>query len=379
MNGWKRYLHASFLLSPRSMSSNGTAASAVDANTSPSTMLLHDRIAARVQERNSWSTWRKHSVTAVLKFLTTHGSSLPRLPLQSQLDEDFPVLNMEWPALQSPEPLQVTWLGHASCLIQAQGLNILTGPVFSERCSAVQWAGPKRYRPTPCNIRELLKHVRLDTVLLSHNHYDHLDYNTMQDLANLSEFSLTFVVPLGLKQWFESNVSGIDRHEIYELDWHEPCTIVTNSGKKLEVTPVPMQHWTSRHGWDRDQTLWCGYSLVCEDTTKVLFPGDTGWFEGLWEIGERYGPFDVAMIPIGAYEPRSFMKPQHTDPEEAVLMMEAVRARKGLPIHWGTFQLTSEHYLEPRVKLVEAMEKSTLSTETFAPWLIGETVVCPTQ
>ena len=137
-----------------------------------------------------------------------------------------------------------------------------------------------------------------------------------------------------------------------------------------------MQHWSSRKGWDRDRTLWCGYVLEEENSGRAIFAGDTGWFDGVQLIGEEYGPFDLALLPIGAYTPQEFMKPQHVNPAQAVEMMRALKAHNALPIHWGTFQLTSEHYLEPRDWLLRILEeeKDPLIKKGFASWNIGETI-----
>merc|ERR1712232_698014 len=139
---------------------------------------------------------------------------------------------------------------------------------------------------------------------------------------------------------------------------------------------IPMQHWSSRRGYDRDMALWCGFSIKStKSDRRALFAGDTGWFEGLYDIGKQYGPYDVAMIPIGAYEPRDFMRPQHADPNDAVKVMKAIQAKNAVPIHWGTFQLTSEHYLEPVELLKKSLEASSIPLEKFPAWRIGETVV----
>jgi L-ascorbate metabolism protein UlaG (beta-lactamase superfamily) len=242
---------------------------------------------------------------------------------------------------------------------------------------------------------------KLDVVLISHNHYDHLDHATVQTISQLSP-TTTFVVPLGVRTWFRDHVST--DISIYETDWHEgiECKYhTTNSsseteGRSLHIQCLPMRHWSNRTG-DRDQTLWCGYSLTTSGSPsgttvdsstrdeggpsssarnthskKVLFPGDTAWFDDLAEIGTTYGPFDVAAIPIGAYEPHDFMKTNHINVMEAVRMKDAVQAKAAVPIHWGTFPVTIEPVMEPREKLVECM-KDRPDAETFTPWQIGET------
>ena len=230
------------------------------------------------------------------------------------LDEHFPVKDVDWELLRSPSPntIQSTWIGHATTLVQMGNFNILTDPVFSERCSAVQWAGPKRLRPPACTIEELMikEKIKVDVVLVSHNHYDHLDYESVKKLAELAKSKsqpIDFVVPLGLLSWFERNVpqSLNGGNNVTELDWHQPYHINGNDGVTMCITPVPMQHWTNRNGSDRDKSLWCGFSVkVTNDNDwnksgvlSYLFTGDTGWFDKAFEIGEKYGPFDLAAIP----------------------------------------------------------------------------------
>jgi N-acyl-phosphatidylethanolamine-hydrolysing phospholipase D len=348
--------------------------------------VIVEKIAARVRERNSWSTWHNHSPGEVFKFLSKYKLSMPNLPSQKELDAEFPVQAINWELLSSNQKkcTCVTWLGHATCLVQMGGFSILTDPLFSDRCAPTQFAGPKRYRPNPCSVEEVLQNIQSPlVVVVSHNHYDHLDYNSIKDLSEKSENPIIFVVPLGLADWLRTNFPKMeDRHQIAELDWHETYSVSSDDKNKLEVTAVPMQHWSSRRGYDRDKTLWCGFSLCCTSddhkdqtkTTRALFAGDTGWFEGLYDIGAKYGPYDVAMIPIGAYEPYDFMQPQHNNPKDAVKMMQAINARRAVPIHWGTFQLTKEYYMEPPKRLKRCMEIAGLDQNHFASWLIGETI-----
>ena len=253
--------------------------------------------------------------------------------------------------------------------VQIFGCNILADPVFSRRCAPTQYAGPERYRPPAFTVDEMLKErIHLDGILISHNHYDHLDYQSVLDLAKAYP-DATFVAPLGLESWFKTNVRS--DLPIVQLDWHESFRLLSNT----QISAIPMCHWSNRLGWDRDKTLWCGF-VVESATKKFLFPGDTGWFEGLHDLGNRYGPFDMAAIPIGAYEPRELMKASHINPEEAVRMMDAVGARQAVPIHWGCFPLTLEPIMEPRERLVAAVQKAKKDPSCFSPWLIGETVVC---
>jgi N-acyl-phosphatidylethanolamine-hydrolysing phospholipase D len=336
----------------------------------------------RVAERNEWKVEgvshgplvpTPHDIWQLMRKMLAF-----KPPSQAELDEHFPVLPMDWEKIQSPssDEIQITWLGHSGLLVQMNGCNILTDPVFSERCSPSQWFGPKRYRPPPCTIREICEKLEVDLVLISHNHYDHLDHATVLEICRQSPLT-QFVVPLGLQQWFRKNVS--QRVPIYEQDWHESTAYSRTDGDSatteassslISVTSVPMRHWSNRTG-DRDETLWCGYS-VTDGHRKFLFPGDTAWFDGLEDLAKRHGPWDVAAIPIGAYAPREFMEYNHLNVEEAVGMKDAVQAKAAVPIHWGTFPLTTEPVMEPREKLVELMVGRPDSA-TFVPWLIGET------
>lgn len=325
----------------------------------------------RVQERDSWlvdgQAGQMHpSTTEMLEFM---GRILPKYltfsPLsQEELDVVFPVLPMDWERIKTPatDEIRLTWLGHASLLVQMGGVNMLMDPVFSDRCSPSQWFGPKRYRQPPCSMADLCQNLSIDLVAISHNHYDHLDYNTLKELLKHTG-SVPFVVPLGLREWFHSHLAR--DLPVYELDWHETAEI-----GPISLTSVPMRHWSNRIG-DRDKTLWCGYAIRAGDD-RFLFPGDTAWFDDLTSIGEDYGPFNVAAIPIGAYEPRDFMKYNHINVEEAVRMKDAIRATSAVPIHWGTFPLTTEPVMEPREKLLELMN-GRKDAESFVAWQIGET------
>lgn len=363
-------------------------------------MSVSEKVARRVAERNEWSSYKPMTYTNLCKMLWSKKRELAfeeGIPTQQWLDDNFPVKEMDWKLLRSPKSpdiIQSTWIGHASVFVQMGNFNILSDPIFSNRCSGVQWAGPKRYRRPACTIKELMEkeHVGVDVVLVSHNHYDHLDFNSVKELANSADAQnkpIEFVVPLGLLSWFKKYVPKSLRggNKVTELDWHESYVINRGTGTSLEVTPVPMQHWSNRRGYDRDKTLWCGYAVkVVHDNEEqkksganFLFTGDTGLFAGAAQIGEQYGPFDLAAIPIGAYEPRWFMKQEHMNPDDAVHFMDAVQAKMAAAIHWGTFPLTTEPVLEPKTKLMEAMEKTGKDKSSFTAPFIGETIVCEFQ
>lgn len=332
------------------------------------------RVAERVAERNRWPEYQYFPGNLqFLKYLCRNFSDIvTNFDVPSNLDDVFPLQEVDWEAIRKPpSPLQVTWIGHASLLVQMDGCNMLTDPVFSQRCAPTQFAGPLRYRPPAFMVEDLVEQeIPIDYTLISHNHYDHLDYKSAKDLAKAFP-GATFVVPLGLESWFQRHVSK--KLNIVQLDWHECYSPIDN---EIHITAIPMCHWSNRLGWDRDKSLWCGFIIEGMSQKKFLFPGDTGWFDGLHEIGRRYGPIDLAALPIGAYQPPVLMRASHTNPEEAVEMMTALGVKQAVPIHWGTFPLTLEPVMEPRERLTAAVKAAGMDASAFAPWLVGETVVC---
>ncbi len=248
--------------------------------------------------------------------------------------------------------LGVTFINHASFLIQANGLNVLTDPIFSERASPVQWAGPKRARLPGMTLKDL---PRIDLVLISHNHYDHLDRHSIQDLQN--KFAPLFVVPLGDAE----HLKKFGAKNIIELDWWQTHTVPNSD---LVVTFVPVQHWSSRTLFDRNKSLWGGY-VIKNTKYNVYFGGDTGYGPHFKETANRLGPFDLSLIPIGAYEPRWFMKEQHMNPEEAVQAHIDLKSKFSLGCHFGTFQLTDEGIDDPPTDLEAARKKLDVKAEDF--------------
>jgi N-acyl-phosphatidylethanolamine-hydrolysing phospholipase D len=232
----------------------------------------------------------------------------------------------------------VTWVGHSTLLIQLDGVNLLTDPQWSERASPVPFMGPKRVTRPGLRFEDL---PPIHVVLISHDHYDHLDVATVARLAEVHR--PLFLVPLGLKAWF----AALGITSVEELDWWE-----SRSVKGLTLTCLPAQHFSSRTLWDRNRRLWSGWAVVGR-AKRLFFAGDTGYYDVFKEIGSRLGPFDLAAIPIGAYVPAVIMRPAHTTPEEALQLFLDVRGRRFLGIHWGTFDLTEEPIEEPP-KRVEA-------------------------
>ncbi len=251
-----------------------------------------------------------------------------------------------------------TWIGHASFLVQLGGVNILTDPALSKRTSPVQWAGPGRLAPLGLRFEELPK---IDVVLISHNHYDHLDDPTVRWLAKRD--APAFLVPLGLRDWFAKR--RIDA--VTELDWWQSAEV-----RGLNVHAVPAQHFSGRGAGDRNRTLWCGF-VYEKDGKRHYFAGDTGYGPDFADIGARFAPIDVSMIPIGAYDPRAFMQPVHVDPDEAVCIHRDVGSRLSLAMHWGTFRLTLEPMDEPPVRLSSALVSAGIAADRFAVMAHGET------
>ncbi len=232
--------------------------------------------------------------------------------------------------------LRVTVVGHASALIQAGGLNVLTDPVWSQRASPLPFAGPRRVWAPGIAFESLPK---IDAVLISHNHYDHMDLATLRRLH--VEHAPLMVAPLGNDAILRRAIKGV---RVAAGDWWDRIDI----GSGGEVSIVPAYHWSSRTGRDRRMALWCGF-MFSSPGGSAYFAGDTGYGNGriFQDVRRRIGRPDLALIPIGAYAPRWFMGAQHTDPDEAVRILEDLEAARAIGIHWGVFQLTDEPRDEP--------------------------------
>ncbi|MFZ0105287.1 MAG: MBL fold metallo-hydrolase [Thiobacillus sp.] len=254
----------------------------------------------------------------------------------------------------------VTWIGHATLLLRLDGVNVLTDPHFSERASPVGFAGPKRFQPPGVALADL---PEIHAVVISHNHYDHLDVDSVRQLHQRSGGKLQFFVPLGLKPWFAW--LGIDK--VTELDWWQHAEF---GGVRFTLTPL--QHWSARSLGDRNRTLWGGWAITAPEL-NVFFAGDTGYSADFVEIGRRLGPFDLAALPIGAYEPRWFMRRQHVDPAQALQIHHDVRARQSLGVHWGVFEMADEPLDEPPRALAAAREVAGMAESEFFVLRVGET------
>ena len=260
--------------------------------------------------------------------------------------EPLPIVKRTAQEFATPSGLRVTWLGHSSSLVEIDGQRVLFDPVFGERASPLSWAGPKRFHAPPITVSEL---PPLDAVAISHDHYDHLDYTT---IVKLAQRDVPFVVPLGvgahLEHW------GIAPERIHELDWWQSQRV-----GDLEVVLTPARHFSGRSPTmsDRDITLWGGWALLTAQH-RVYFSGDTAMFPGFSEIGERLGPFDIALIESGAYNP--LWRDVHIGPEQAVLACQMVNSPLLLPVHWGTFDLSLHGWTEPIERILEASERARL-------------------
>lgn len=236
----------------------------------------------------------------------------------------------------------VTWVGHSTFLVQVGGVNLLTDPHWGDRASPVDFAGPRRLIPPGVRFEDL---PDIDAVLISHDHYDHLDEATVRRLAR--EHRPRFFVPLGIKAWLAER--GID--DVVELDWWQSARFAG-----LEIHCTPAQHSSGRTLRDQNLRLWSSWVVTARDR-RLYFAGDTGYDPALADIG-RLGPFDLALVPIGGYKDVAPSHPNHVNPEEAVQLFEDVRGRLLVPMHWGTFVLNREPADEPPARLMaEALRR----------------------
>ena len=252
----------------------------------------------------------------------------------------------------------ITWVGHATVLVQMNGVNVLTDPQWGERASPVSWGGPRRLSAPGLAFEDL---PRIDVVLISHDHYDHLDLNTVKRLA--AAHNPLFLVPLGLKAWFAENRMT----RVEEMDWW-----LEREYRGVKFVCLPAQHFSQRTLTDANQRLWASWS-VSSPKRRFYFSGDTGYFTFFKEIGQRLGPFDVAALAIGAYEPPEIMEFVHLTPEQAVQAFVDLNARALLGIHWGTFDLAEEPFDEPPQRMLAEMRRRKIDSSRAWIFKIGET------
>lgn len=259
------------------------------------------------------------------------------LPVVARRAQDF--------AQPPASGLRVTWLGHASSLIEIDGVRVLLDPVWAERASPFQWAGPSRFHAPPLPLEELLA-LELDAVAISHDHYDHLDHRLIEALRDQVP---RFVVPLGVGVHLEA--WGVAPERITELDWWGEARL-----GEVRLVATPARHFTSRSlvMANRDRVLWSGWALV-GPRHRVFYSGDGGLFPGFKEIGARLGPFDVTLMEVGAYD--ELWPDYHLGPEQAVQAHRMVRGGLFVPVHWGTFNLANHGWTEPVERALVAAEE----------------------
>lgn len=256
------------------------------------------------------------------------------------------------PAARIDSGIRITFVNHSTFLIQTEGLNILTDPVWSERTSPFTFAGPRRMRPPGIRFEDL---PTIDVILISHNHYDHLDVATMKRLVELHKPRI--ITPLGVAEFLEQE----DMKGAKDLDWWQELTL----SDSVAVQAVPAQHFSGRGMFDRDKTLWCGYVLK-RSGGNLYFAGDTGYNDSTFvEIGKRCAPLAVSILPIGAYKPNWFMSPIHTSPADAVKILVDTQTPSAIASHFGTFPLADDGKQEPIDELRIALTERGITPTRF--------------
>jgi L-ascorbate metabolism protein UlaG (beta-lactamase superfamily) len=261
-----------------------------------------------------------------------------------------PNANYKLPLLGAHDKGILTFVNHATFLIQLPGLNVLTDPLFSERASPLTFMGPKRAREPGISFEDL---PAIHVVLISHNHYDHLDIKSLERLDG--KFHPLFIVPLGNMKLLKDQ--GIQN--VIELDWWQDYQL-----RDTKITFAPSMHWSARGLFDKNETLW-GSFMIDNGQKKIYFAGDTGLGSHFLQIKSRLGAPDIALLPIGAYLPRDFMKPHHMNPQDAVQAHLDLGSAKSIGMHFGTFQLTDEGMEDPVKELAKAREEKKISEEVF--------------
>jgi L-ascorbate metabolism protein UlaG (beta-lactamase superfamily) len=280
-----------------------------------------------------------------------------------QPEGQIPVIPFPSDQLSKPpsKGLKATWLGHATVLLEIDGSRLLTDPVLSERASPFHFVGPKRFHPSPIPLEEL---TGIDAVIVSHDHYDHLDEPTIRHLAAQGT---QFYVPLGSGAHLEAWDVAPD--QIHDLDWWQEARI-----GDLTIIATPTRHYSGRGLFDYKATLWSSWALVGPDN-RVFYSGDSGYSKLFSEIGDRLGPFDLTLVKIGSYGPGQAWLDVHMDPEDAVQVHLDVSGKQLLPVHWATFNLALHEWDEPIRRTLDAAEKHNVDIVTPK---VGETITSGT-
>ncbi|KAJ2664383.1 hypothetical protein IWW48_000901 [Coemansia sp. RSA 1200] len=338
---------------------------------------------------NPFDSWRDKTLWDFVRWLATRtaGNGLPsdKTQLEKELPLARPYLRLlrrlageesdtetetetdaeyaDYPTIDSIDGdsmMTATWIGQSTCFVQMEGLSILTDPIFKRR-TVFSWLGPERLRPVPCQLADL---PRPDIVLVSHNHFDHLDVDVVRALGN----TVTWYVPLGLRAWF----ARLGVYRVRELDWWQETEYTARSGRVFRIVATPTQHWSGRTGLDSNESLWCSF-LVRGVRASAFHCGDTGYCAAFERIGRLYGSVSLAILPIGSYAPRWYMQHQHIDPDDAVRIHRDLRAQRSIGVHWGTFMMSDEHYLAPPRDLAAAAARSGLAGDEFVAPQLGRT------
>jgi len=268
-------------------------------------------------------------------------------------------LQPQLPAALSHQDISVTFINHATTLIQMEGWNVLTDPMWSKRASPFSWMGPKRVQAPGIAFDQL---PPIHTVLISHNHYDHMDEDTIKHLEE--KFHPLFIVPLGDRD----RLISFGVKQVIQLDWWQTMEIKPH----VFVTMTPAKHFSARWLNDRNLSLWGGY-ILSHFHKKIFFAGDTGYASHFQKIYEKFGEMDVALLPIGAYKPREFLSAAHMDPAESVKAHKDLHAKQSLGIHFGTFQLTEEAIDAPIEDLQKALRAAGIDSKRFIAPQAGRT------
>jgi len=259
---------------------------------------------------------------------------------------------------ESSEKIKVSWINHSTFLIQTHGLNIITDPIFSERASPISFAGPKRVHKPSISLANLPK---IDIVIISHDHYDHLDLDSINNIIERDNPKV--YLGLGVKKRLEN------QSNVVELDWWQ----FTKFNEITTIHFVPVQHFSGRTLTDRNSTLWGGFVLEINGR-KIYFGGDTGYGSHFKQVFNKFGKMDLSFLPIGAYAPRYFMKYMHMNPEDAVKAHNDLNSKKSIGMHFETFQLTAEPRDEPRKTLSDVLKKYQINEGNFISPILGQTL-----